>query len=208
MKNLMVLEQPQTVRRWLAIAFVVVSVAAVTLAVTATAAADPMRLAYGGPVPLWGGPPVLWQQPGQQFRLVDGYWRLRLLNGDLLVAGRTITAQFGGGRITGSGGISRYSAEYSAARSRLTIGRIGVERARGPAGQARQESEYFRALQRAAWYTISIRQLAVYDERGRVLLNFEQGTLLNPPPYDDGRPPRVRRPGEPRPGRGDHGGRS
>lgn len=208
MRDLMQLKQTQTRSCWSLNAFLVVLVGGLVAGVAGlssaapgtagmpivTEAADleagPVRLAYGGPEPMWGGPVDPWTHAvGQQFDLVDGYWRLRLLNGNLLVAGRTITAQFAGGRIVGSGGISRYSADYSSSRNRLTIGQVRAERTMGPAGQMSQEQEYFRTLRRAAWYSIAIRQLTVYDERGRVLLNFEQGTLVNPPRYDGRRPP-------------------
>jgi len=203
MTNLMILKQTQTHSRWSVGALVLALVAGLVLAVAAPANADPMRLAYGSPEPQWGGPTHAWPQPGQQFDLIDGYWRVRLLNGHSLVAGPTITAVFANGRIAGVGGISRYSADYSASRSRLTVGQVSVQRTAGPAGQLTQEQEYFKALRRVVSYSIAIRQLAMYDARGRTVINFYQATMVNPITFDAG-PFGDNRPPAPRPG---HGGR-
>jgi len=199
MKNLMLLKQTQTHTRWSVGALVLALVAGLVLAVAAPANADPLRLAYGAPEPQWGGPTTHWPELGQQFDLAFGYWRVRLLNGHSLVSGPTITAVFTNGRIAGIGGISRYSAEYSASRSRLTVGQVRVARTAGPASQLTEEQEYFRALRSAVSYSIAARQLYIYDAHGRIVINFYQAVLRNPTtfdagPFGDSRPP-DRRPG-------------
>ncbi len=86
-----------------------------------------------------------------------------------LVAGTTITLDFGGdGVVSGSGGCNQYSGEFETDGGDVSMGQLAsTERAcLDPAGVMEQEAEYLRALQSATTWSVRGTSLELRDDAG------------------------------------------
>ncbi|MCB0181966.1 MAG: META domain-containing protein [Anaerolineae bacterium] len=86
----------------------------------------------------------------------------------------TVTAQFEGDQMSGSGGCNNYSASIEKEGEQLTIGTVtGTEMAcTDPDGVMEQETAYFSQLSSVAGYTVAGGSLALLDANGEAILLF------------------------------------
>jgi heat shock protein HslJ len=92
-----------------------------------------------------------------------------------LVEGTEVTAQFGtDGRVGGSGGCNRFSAEYTLEGDGLAIGPVASTRMAclEPAGVGQQESAYFAALARVASWSFREDRLQLRAADGALQVEF------------------------------------
>lgn len=76
-------------------------------------------------------------------------------DGSPVPAGRPITADFGGGKISGSGGCNRYSATVvSAAPGTLKVGAISATKMACAGSAGTNEQRYFAGLEKAEGYAL------------------------------------------------------
>jgi len=105
-------------------------------------------------------------------------WELKLgWDGNLwtpVIPLSSVTAQFEGDQMSGSGGCNSYSAPLKREGDQLTIGPVvGTEKAcADPKGVMDQESAYFSQLSSVAGYTLAGGALALLDANGEAILLF------------------------------------
>ncbi len=87
----------------------------------------------------------------------------------------TVDAIFTGGTVSGSGGCNSYTAPYTVAGSKLTIGQIASTLMMCEGVPGTVESAYFAALQRAASFTATATDLQIIDESGKAVLFYRAG---------------------------------
>ena len=93
------------------------------------------------------------------------------------------------GRVNGSGGCNSFRGSYLVQGDRITFSQVlSTKRACIAADANRQESQYFSALQTANRFRMASRQLAIYYEGGRSMLDFssETPTTEEPESTDEG----------------------
>jgi heat shock protein HslJ len=92
-----------------------------------------------------------------------------------------ITAEFGDGRVAGTGGCNVYSAPYEAKNGKISIDSgISTMMMCSPQAIMDQERAYLEALRAAAGYKIDGDRLTISDSQGATLLIYqaeEPGTL-------------------------------
>ncbi len=77
-------------------------------------------------------------------------------DGSPVPAGRPITAVFGGGKISGSGGCNRYSATViSSAPGQLKVGAISATKMACTGSAGTDEQRYFAGLEKAEGYALN-----------------------------------------------------
>lgn len=101
-----------------------------------------------------------------------GAWGLVQLNGQSLVPGTLITANFSGGKVTGSGGCNTYNATYSTSGNSVSISDPVGTQVACPPEIMDQEMRYFQALSSVATYQISGPNLIFRDGGGNTTLVF------------------------------------
>jgi heat shock protein HslJ len=127
---------------------------------------------------------------GQQ-ALAGSEWRLvslgRVGAGTAIVSGNGVTLKFGNdGRVSGSGGCNSFGGGYRIQGDRVTFSQmISTRRACVDTNANRQESQYLQALDSANRFRVTSRQLSIYYDNGRSVLEFansaaesgDEGTL-------------------------------
>ena len=114
---------------------------------------------------------------GQQV-LAGTDWKLvsmgRVGADDTSVTGNPITLKFGNdGRISGSGGCNSFGGTFSVEGDSIKFGQIfSTRRACIDEKGNKQESAYLAALQSASRFRVTDRQLSIYYDEGRSLLEF------------------------------------
>jgi len=115
----------------------------------------------------------------QEPKLVGPVWKCTEYaseSGDLASAVGTsqVVAEFApDGELAGSGGVNQYSAPYTAAGSKMTIGpEITSTEMAGPEPLMAQEAAYLDAIARTATYKIEAYQLMLFDSKGAVLARY------------------------------------
>ncbi|MFN2125856.1 MAG: META domain-containing protein [Candidatus Promineifilaceae bacterium] len=86
----------------------------------------------------------------------------------------TVTAQFEGDQVTGSGGCNSYSASVESDGNQLTIGPVAATRmaCAEPVDIMQQEDAYFTQLASVASYSVAGSTLALLDANGEPILLF------------------------------------
>jgi len=105
---------------------------------------------------------------GTQWKLTG--WTL----GSLSASDFAISAKFDGGRISGSGGVNRYSGPCQIGPGEAFSARpLATTRIAGPEPAMRAEDGYLGLLAKAKSYKMTDGKLILYDERGNESLTFE-----------------------------------
>ncbi|HEY6803934.1 MAG TPA: META domain-containing protein [Pyrinomonadaceae bacterium] len=118
---------------------------------------------------------------GQQ-ALAGTEWRLvslgRVGAETSIVSGGAVTLKFGAdGRVSGSGGCNSFGGGYRVQGDRVTFSQmISTRRACVDTNANRQESQYLQALGSANRFRMTSRQLSIYYENGRSVLEFSNGS--------------------------------
>ncbi len=99
-------------------------------------------------------------------------WNLISINGQPLLAGSAVTAEFSDGKIGGSAGVNNYFASYTLDSGALTFGPAGSTMMMGPEALMNQEMAYLTALG-----TASSAQL----DGPNLLISSPEGTLTFSP---------------------------
>ena len=101
-----------------------------------------------------------------------GAWNLVQLNGQALVPGTTISANFNNGQVSGSGGCNTFNASYTTNGNNVTISYpAGTQISCAPEVMD-QESAFFQALSSVATYQISGPNLTFNNGGGATVLAF------------------------------------
>jgi heat shock protein HslJ len=115
----------------------------------------------------------------QEPKLVGPVWKCTEYvseSGDLAstVGTSQVVAEFApDGTLAGSGGVNQYSAPYTAAGSKMTIGpEIASTEMAGPEELMAQEAAYLDAIARTAAYKIEAYQLVLLDSKSAVLAKY------------------------------------
>jgi heat shock protein HslJ len=136
---------------------------------------------------MWGMPVELDSiaSAGRQFLSLEGSWILQECDGQSLVQGTAITAEFGpDGMITGDAGCNQYFAPYTATGSGLTVGTPGSTKMMCPSleGVMEQESAYLTLLGKAASWSVKGTDLVLRDAQGKEILVFTPAVTDEPAP--------------------------
>jgi heat shock protein HslJ len=92
----------------------------------------------------------------------------------LSTKGSAATAKFAEGRVTGSGTINSYGADYTTGPGNtIEIGVAISTQMAGPEDAMAQEQAYFAALQKAATYEVTDDSLTLLDDKGTVLVKYQ-----------------------------------
>jgi heat shock protein HslJ len=98
-------------------------------------------------------------------------WRLTV--GVDVAVGRPISARFVDGTVSGSVPVNRYRATYVRNGERLTIGPATRTLMAGPAAAMAAEDAYLRLLESVASFVVEGDRLALRDQRGDPILEYE-----------------------------------
>jgi heat shock protein HslJ len=106
-----------------------------------------------------------------------------------------VTAVFAAGKISGSGGVNRYSATFEAAADgTMTISQPAATLMTGPPAAMKQEQAYFAALEKAAGFSVTTDSLTLTDDQGARLVRYEasqptslRGTTWEARAYNNGK---------------------
>ena len=111
---------------------------------------------------------------GPQTGDLGGSWSLVTLDGEPLITGTTITANFESGQVTGAAGCNQYFASYSTAGTTLSIGGAGSTKmyCTSLEGVMEQEGLYLSLLQKASSFSLEEGKLVVRDLSGESILVF------------------------------------
>jgi len=104
-------------------------------------------------------------------------WMLKKMEDQQDLAGTVISLEFKDGQMKGSAGCNAYGAEYSIqARNGITFGSIerNLEACIEPEGVMQQEEQYLRTLWTVTSYQTEGEGLTLFDEQGKVLLQYER----------------------------------
>ena len=99
-------------------------------------------------------------------------WNLVSLNGQPLLAGSAITAEFSDGKVGGSAGVNNYFASFTLESGVLAIGPAGATRMMGPEEVMSQEMAYLSALGSAS---------SAQFDGANLLITYAEGTLTFSP---------------------------
>ena len=125
-------------------------------------------------------------------------WQATEISGQAVLSGAEaadVTAVFAAGKISGSGGVNRYSATYEAAADgTMTITAPAATMMAGPPAAMKQEQAYFAALEKVAGFSVTASSLTLTDDKGTVLVRYEahqptalQGTKWEALAYNNGK---------------------
>lgn len=112
-------------------------------------------------------PAIAQSQPTQNPALptLEGRWQLANIGERPLPpvssGGTPVTAEFAGGRLSGSGGCNRYTTSYQTTGQQLQVGTIASTRMACSEPIMQQEFRYFTALQGAQSYSINPQGLQI-----------------------------------------------
>jgi ABC-type amino acid transport substrate-binding protein/heat shock protein HslJ len=106
---------------------------------------------------------------------LQGSWNLLQLNGQSLVAGTVINANFSGGQVSGSGGCNNYNAGFSTSGNNVSISYPSGTQIACPPEVMDQENRFFQALSGVATYEITGSNLIFRDGGGNTTLVFGPG---------------------------------
>jgi heat shock protein HslJ len=106
--------------------------------------------------------------------LVGPTWRATSINGQPVLSGTTITAEFSSeDRVAGTSGCNRYFGGAKAEAGRITLGPFGATRmACSPDAVMAQEGDYFATLEAAKSYTVKGDELQLGPTASEVTLVF------------------------------------
>jgi heat shock protein HslJ len=137
---------------------------------------------------------ALVQAQREQRGLAGTEWQLVSLgppnSEENVVAGTTPSASFGeDGRVTGNTGCNGYGGTYEVRGDTIAIGRlVSTRRACLDQNANEQERRFLAALEGANRFRLSSDRLAIYSDRGRMVLNFVSNSPSDPgdrPPAED-----------------------
>lgn len=87
--------------------------------------------------------------------------------------GTEVTAEFSAGKVSGSGGVNRYTATYTTASGgKITISQAAATLMAGPPAAMAQEQAYFAALAKAATFAVTGDSLTLNDAQGKTILVY------------------------------------
>ena len=101
-----------------------------------------------------------------------GSWTLTSLNGNQVVPGTQITANFNNGQLSGSGGCNTYNTTYSINGNTISINPPVATQQLCEDPVMQQESVYFQALTSAASYQMSGPTLSFYNGGNQLILQY------------------------------------
>jgi len=121
------------------------------------------------------------EAPEEKVKLEDHLWRLVSYNGQGVIKGTMITAQFHDGQVVGNAGCNNYFAPYEGSNGSISVGQTGTNRmfCETPEGVMEQEAAYLELLQQAATYQYLKSQLEIADANGNVILVFQAAVVGN-----------------------------
>lgn len=101
-------------------------------------------------------------------------WVLESYDGQSVIPGTEITAEFAGGEVSGSAGCNRYFGSYESDKDKLTFSVLGQTEmyCMDPEGAMDQESAFLRLLGGTASYQASGERLELFDAGGASVLVF------------------------------------
>jgi heat shock protein HslJ len=105
----------------------------------------------------------------------------------LTAKGTEVTAAFDAGKLSGSGGVNRYTATYETqAGDRIRISQPAATLMAGPPEAMAQEEAYFAALAKAATFAVTSDALTLMDDQGTTLVRYAvvQPTALEGTEWD------------------------
>lgn len=119
--------------------------------------------------------------PEEGVKLEEHLWLLISYNGQPLIDGTMIVAQFKDSKVTGTGGCNNYFSSYDSANGSIAIAEVGTNRmfCEKPEGVMEQEAAYLATLQQAATYQFENGQLTMYDANGNAILVFQAAVVGN-----------------------------
>lgn len=107
--------------------------------------------------------------------LADTQWVLQTLNGEAVLAGTSITAQFSESEIAGSSGCNSYSGSYAVDSSAIQIEGVGMTAmaCMEPEGGMDQEQAFVEALVALASHRLAGDRLELLDGSGGAVLHSQ-----------------------------------
>jgi len=125
-------------------------------------------------------------------------WKATELSGvTAVVAGKgaEVTAEFAAGKLSGSGGVNRYTAAYETqSGDKIKISQPAATLMAGPPQAMAQEQAYFAALTQATKYAVTADSLTLMDDQGTTLVRYAvvqpttlEGTEWDALAYNNGR---------------------
>ena len=110
-------------------------------------------------------------------KALEGHaWKATEVSGVTSLAtlrGVEITALFAGGKMSGSGGVNRYSATYETqAGDKIKISQPAATLMAGPPQAMAAEQAYFAALAKAANFAVAADSLKLLDDQGNALVAY------------------------------------
>lgn len=106
-----------------------------------------------------------------------------------------VTAEFAAGKVSGSGGVNRYSATCTTTSDGgITVAQVAATQMAGPPAAMDQEQAYFSALSHATSFSVSGDTLTLSDGQGAVVVRYKavqpialQGTEWKALAYNNGK---------------------
>jgi heat shock protein HslJ len=86
-----------------------------------------------------------------------------------------VSAQFDGGKISGTAGCNTYNASYEASGSDISFGPIAATKKPCPEDEQSTEDRYLQLLAEIGSYEVSGRSMSMNDTDGTPVLQFMQG---------------------------------
>lgn len=94
-------------------------------------------------------------------------------SGSVPVIGVEITAEFAAGKLSGNGGVNRYTSTYTTqSGNKISIARVAATQMAGPQAAMAQEQAYFQALAKAVTYEVTTDSLTLLDSQGSAVVKF------------------------------------
>jgi heat shock protein HslJ len=88
--------------------------------------------------------------------------------------GNEATAEFSAGKVSGSGTVNRYNAQYTTqSGGKITISQPAATLMAGPPLAMAQETAYFSAMTKATKFVVTADQLTLTDDQGTALVKYE-----------------------------------
>jgi heat shock protein HslJ len=134
--------------------------------------------------------------PANGQALIGHTWTATKVSGTALAvdAGTAITAVFNAGKVSGSGGVNRYTASYETRAAEITISQIAATQMAGPPAAMAKEQAYFTALGKASSFAVTGDSMTLMDDQGATLVRYAvaqpttlEGTTWDALAYNNGR---------------------
>ena len=121
------------------------------------------------------------EAPEEGVKLEEHLWLLMTLNGEQVLEGTIITAEFKEDQVAGSAGCNNYFAAYETSNGNISIGETGTTRkaCQTPEGVMEQENEYLGTLQRSTTYKFEDGKMEFSNAAGEVILVYEAAVVGN-----------------------------